>query len=589
MKMDDVKPEAFLEGVRGVGAFTYEEMLDGLGWLGMSDDEVLMSISGVGSLAQGRLVAVKGRAGQVTGLAAKLKTMSTTQLTAMMAAAKAGKGYRDARPAQLRAALPAIVAELARRGVNGKSMGKPSVMNAIIGNAKEMNAKMAALAKARAAAAAKSPMFASALKQAKAKTAAPGTNEAKGIVEVMNAAAKKAMVAKQAEQKAQMLVKAGDKRAAAAQTINALTAAREATILANKAEKTRLTRSLDMTAETLEAQAKFLDGKVAQEAARTGQSMRTTAQAATAHNLRQQAQRLRHQSALVASRPDVPSNAPSQQRIADLANRFNVRTAAWSKFDRKKALVSVLSDLAEDPMAQTKDYDGALAYYGNDDFGRLMADIEFDNYNGAFAGLSQCVHTQMGYVDTLPILADADVALAQGQALARKAYASAVLPAAGLSGLGLHPKLFLESDEKFAARGPKWDSWCATTYAGDQDQINKCQNPGIGCDAIEPWSAAGKLCRGNTDIAGAAAQAGQAVISGKVKPPSLPGVPSGTKPAPQLPTLNPASIQQGLTSQSFQPSSYAQPSAGGIPTYVYAIGGVAVLGAAWMVFAPKRA
>lgn len=542
MKMNNVGPETFLQGV---GQYSYEAMMSTLGWLGMSDEELLMDLAGLAQMPGGQA---------------------------------------------------------------------PGLMTAIVNNAKEMNAKQQALKQARAKAAKASPMAASAIAQAKQRTAAPGTNVAKGVVQTMNVAAKKAVKAKSDEQMAKMLLKENDKRAAAAKAVAAMTAAREAATLANKAEKTRLATGLDMVANTLEAQAKYIDGVVARESGMAGQSMRTTALAATALNLRQQAKKLRNQSSLVAVQPDVPPQAPSAQRIADLANRFNIRTAGRDRFMQKKALVSVLGDLSDDPMAQAPDYNGALAYYGNDDVGRLMADIEFDNQSGAMAGLSRAVNG-LGYTDTLPVYAQADSALQQGVTLAQKAYVTAVLPAAGLGGLGGGLGW-----DVFAAAGAKEskgynENWCRTNvpsgatdsakmYKGD---VEKCLKDAP--LAPPPWSCAGLGFRGVLDAGGVALclakGVGQWVTSGQAgkdigaaqqtfqqtqqtmaqvtgQRPQQP--PADTKP----PMTMPSGVALESRSAATAGGSYS-PARAGIPTYVYGIGAVAVLGAAYLFMMPKRA
>lgn len=524
-------PETFLQGV---GQYSYEAMMGSLGWLGMDTEQMLATLSGL-----------------------------------------------------------------------GQALTQPGgLMTAIVNNATEMDAKMRALASARKQAAKKSPMAAAALAQAQKKTSAPGTNVAKGVVQTMNAAAKKAAKAKRDEQQAKTLIKQNDKRAAAAKAVDALTAAREAATLANRAEKTRLATSLDTVANTLEAQARYLDGIVAREAGMTGQSVRTTALAATALNLRQEAKKLRNRSALVAAQPDVPPQAPTPQRIADLANRFNIRTAGRERFMQNKALVSVLGDLSDDPMAQAPDYNGALAYYGNDDVGRLMADIEFDNRAGAVDGLSRAVNG-LGYTDTLPAYAMASSALAQGQALAQQAYKSAVLPAAGLGGLG--------------ALGSSDDAWCdkaADVWANVTGNKSEAETYRGKCKAIlpifAPWDKLASVPAGlplhfstNPEITrggvGAAIRnlipdAAKAVSEGS----NLVGQVTGGKPA-QLPSavipsaqLPPEVAAQTLPSsrggKTTPAGSYSfSTAAKGLPTYVYAIGGVAVLGAAYLFMMPKRA
>lgn len=290
--------------------------------------------------------------------------------------------------------------------------------------------------------------------------------------------------------------------------------AREAVTEANRAEKTRLARSLDVVAKTLEAQATYIEGIVRQEQQRQGRTARADALMSHAQQLRAQAKLMRNESAVVAQTTDVPASAPSPKRVADVANRFNIRTSRRTQHMN----IAVLGDLAEDPLSQVTDYEGAQMYYGNDVVGRLMADIEFGNAQDANRHLSAAVHG-LGYSDVTPALARAEKMLQAGVLAAHEGYVGAVVPAyvgtergmamrssmLGLAGLGEHPRLFLESEEAFKTRGGKWDQWCRDNYSGDAQK--KCLNPGIACDAIEPWSATGKLCRGITDIGGAIAQA----------------------------------------------------------------------------------
>lgn len=454
MKMNDVvRAETFVQG--GMGRIgNCDDMLHGLSWLGATEADVVTSLNGIGALAQ--------------------------------------------------------------------TTSEPAVLDAIIANAYELQTKTKLVNEARAKLASKDPIFAVKLKTAMAKTGAPGTNEARAVSQEMNAAAKKAMVAKQAEGRARMALAQGDKRGAAADAVVAMTAARDALTMANRAEKTRLTRSLDTVAKTLDAQASYIEGVVRSESARGGRSARADALSAAAQQLRAQATQLRAQSAVVAIAPTVPSNAPTAKRIADVANRFNIRT---NRHNVSRATMSVLSDIAEDPLAQVSDYEGARSYYGNDTVGRLMADIEFSNKQDAVNSLSQSVQG-IGYVETTPAFARAAAALQRGIVIANEGYVGAVMPAfvgterakaaapalRGLAGLGEHPRLFMESDAKWfgvmapdKTRGEKWDRWCRENVS-DAEQQKKCMNPGFACDALEPWSAAGKLCRGITDFGGAVAQ-----------------------------------------------------------------------------------
>ena len=401
-RMEDVRPETFLQGVG-----QYSDVADQLGWLGATDDEVLMGLRGLGVVAQ----------------------------------------------------------------------EQKSVMNSIIANARDMNAKTKMLEAARLKAAQSSPVLAVALAKKKAQTAMPGANETKGVREALNIAAKKAIEAKKEEEAARKLLAQSDKRGAAAKAVNALTKAREATIIANKAEKTRIARALDILANTLKAQADYIDSMIQLQTRHSGPNARTMALSAIAQNVREQIKRIKAQSATVASLPDVPSNAPDVQRIAELANKFNIRTAAESKYDRQRAVISVLSDLSENPMAQVKDYGGAYSYYGQDVAGKMMADMEFGQNAAALRGLAGQVHG-IGYADTTPILASADRTIAQAQALAQRTYAGGVMTAAGLNGLsgGLGSLGDMAADHGWCDRNNS-NAKKGGFPASELDKCKKCPNP----------------------------------------------------------------------------------------------------------------
>lgn len=574
-KMNDVvKPESFLSGA-DAGRSTFDESLAGLSWVSAGPEDILAGLGGIGRLA-------------------------------------------------------------------APGAGIPVAMDAIIANATEMNAKVATVNKERKKEAAKDPIFAVKLKVAIDKTSAPGTNEARGVMQAMDIAAQKAQQAKKEEREAKVLLAQGDRRGAAAKAVSSLSTAREAMTLATKAEKTRLTRSLDKVAKTLEAQANYVEGIIRTETSRGGDTLRANALMSSVQALRAQASKLRAQSAAVATVADVPDNAPTQKRVAELANRFNVRTSRDATDNGvSQATISVLSDIADSALAQARDYDGAVAFYGNDALGRLMADIEFGS-SRAVSSLSRAVGG-MGYVQTLPALAMAEKVLDEGVRAANAAYVEAVIPAftgakggtaqlqsgvaklMGLGGLGLHPRLFLETDERWFGveppaknRGDKWDRWCASTYAGNAAEIQKCQNPKVLCDAIEPWSAAGKLCRGNTDIGGAAAQVFTSIPKiaqdaaktasdinkmTAIIAPSNPAPPTEVKPPIRLPIGRElTSVGAGVGSRFIQqldrqqqqvaqqPPSYYGGEGMGTMTKV-AIGGAALLvgGAAFLWWTGRRA
>lgn len=437
--------------IQGVGQYSFDEMLAGVSWLGATETELLAGLNGVGALAQ---------------------------------------------------------------GADQQFIAPQSVMNAIIKNAKEMQDKQNFLANARMRVAKSDPEFAMKLNAVMQKTAAPGTNVAAGVVQTAIAAAKKATVAKDEEKDARALLKSGDKRGAAAMAVKAMQTARDALILSTKAEKTRLAVSLDSVAGTLESQAKYIEAVTEAERIARGSTSRTDSLTAAALSLRDQASKLRAQSAVVAATPDVPPTAPTNQRIAEVANKFNLRSAGRRQEEHSREVVSVLADLSNSALAQVKDYSGALTFYGNDGAGRVMADIEFDNMTAALQGLAQAVHG-VGYVDTLPVFARADRALAMGVKAAQQGYVNAVLP----TYMGSNPTLS-QVQAKAAQLGglnlaglggtqEEWSGWCdrqvnsgrpgsepiTAAYKGD---VNMCKKWGIFYS--EPWSCKGIWERGGMDI-----------------------------------------------------------------------------------------
>lgn len=462
--------------LQGVGQYSYEDMLHGLSWLGATEQDILSTLNGVGQVAA----------------------------------------------------------------------AQKSVMNSIIANAQEIDNKAITVAKARMDAAKKDPVFAMRLNAAMQKTAAPGTSVARAVISASNQAATKAIVAKKDAAQAKQLLMQNDTRAAAAKAINALTNAREAAIISNRAEKTRLTTALDSVAATLEAQAQYVEGVAMTSAQRAGPTQGMDKLRAQGEELRAMSKKLKAQSAVIAASPDVPSDAPSPARIAEVANKFNIRTAAGVSNRTPRAVISVLSDFSDSALAQVKDREGAMKYYGDDVVGSLMCDMEFGNKESALKGLARGVHG-LGLTDIVPALRRGDEVLAEGVRAAQRGYVNVVIPAfvgntraaqpvqqkaAQLAGLAGHPCLFLEDASKCATRVAKWDSACAEMYAGNAEEIRKCQNPGIACDAIEPWAVAGKLCRGNTDVAGAFAQVGKDIATGKAKLPDIGSSTPSSQPPP---------------------------------------------------------
>ena len=191
-------------------------------------------------------------------------------------------------------------------------------------------------------------------------TAAPGSNVQRGIISALQSAAKDAAVAEKKRAQAKKLLAQGDKRGAAAASVQYLTAARTAVIKATKAEKTKAAVNLDIMAKRLDEA-----GKKAQSAAdimmrRTGPTPETDRLRAVANQMAENVKKLKAQSATIQNAPDAPEGLPTPQRIAEVANKFNIRSTMKSGVANKAALVSVLADSMDSALAQTDDFDGAL-------------------------------------------------------------------------------------------------------------------------------------------------------------------------------------------------------------------------------------
>ena len=259
----------------------------------------------------------------------------------------------------------------------------------IVKTAKIQRSQLAAQKRGKIASASRSPTEALRLAARAKKTAAPGSNVQNGIFQAMQSASKDAMVAIKKREEAKKLLAQGDKRAAAAASVQYLTAARKAVTSATRADKTKTAVNLDIMAKTLDEA-----GKKAQSAAqimirKTGQTPETDRLMAVANQMADNVKKLRSQSAAVQATPDEPEGLPSPQRIAEVANKFNIRTSMKNGWAGERAMVSVLSDAMDSALAQATDYDGAVSYYGGDMMGRLAADIEYGNYDGVLNGLGE--------------------------------------------------------------------------------------------------------------------------------------------------------------------------------------------------------
>lgn len=409
----------------GLGSAGEVDELDALGWLGGDVEEALMSSEGMSA----DLGAVQANARRA------LRPVRRTRNPNLSIPSAPAEGSSIFAPAE--ALVAAATARKPAPAANG-GFGNGLLSRIVAADASlKTRVKMQQAAKRKAAQ--KSPIVAMKLAAKAQKTSAPGASVARGVINAMAQAAKNAKLSASYRAKALAAMKHNDKRLAAAYTVKHLELARTAATQAQKAEKTRLAISADTYAKTFEKQADTLReaaAKVSRGGINGGQVAKLTAQA---DQLAENAKKLRAASARTAELPDTPAGLPTPQRIADIANKFNVRTSFRRGFDSKRALISVLGEAYDAPLAQADDYEGALGYYGGDLMGRLAADIEYGNYSAAVStlyGLDSDLGEGWDIVGKLKSAGDAiKGTIEKAKTVADKAYKSVVKPVADKLGL----------------------------------------------------------------------------------------------------------------------------------------------------------
>ena len=322
---------------------------------------------------------------------------------------------------------------IAKRKSNAKATPQGLMSRIIAADAAlKKRVKMNLAAKGKVAAS--SPTAAIKLAQQAQKSKQPGTSVARAVVGSYNTAAKYAKLAKKYKGQATLAMRRNDKRLAAAYTVKALEYARKAGITANKGEKTRLAVGLDRYAKVFSAQAGVLRNAASRMASGTnaGKSAQLLAQAAA---LEANAKKLRTQGANVQAQPDEPKGLPTPQRIAEVANKFNVRTSFKNKAQDRRALISVLGEAYDAPLAQADDFEGALGYYGADSLGRLAASIEFGQYSQADAILQGLGEDLGAWYDNLPGAGKAKELLNKAKDLGKKIDKNIIQPVARATGI----------------------------------------------------------------------------------------------------------------------------------------------------------
>jgi len=462
-----------------------------------------------------------------------------------------------------------------------------SAMDAIIKTSSDVTAKFAQL-QGRAS---------------QARASAPGTNEVRGVAATFQDAAKRATAAKKSEAMAKALAAQGDKRAAAQKAIAALQQARDAIILANKAEKTRLTRALDVMAKQLDSQAEYLKNMADMEGNYRGPTLAAMQKQATAKQLQSEARELRKKSATVAALPAVPPKAPTDAKIAEVASKFNIRTAGDMAEEQRKANSSVLSDLAASPLAQVRDYEGAWQYYGANDLGKLMADLEF--YSASMpAALQGAVHG-VSDATSIAIMADANAAFERARVLSRQQVERGLIPAgAVLSGLSSGALGQAASTEgcglfDFDCHRRKYEAWCeAHVLIGDTDaaqqygkDVGKCKTY---IPASPPWTTTGIFVRGGSpslahifkSVSSGAQVVAQNLPQAQVKTPAQPQAEALAAQAKLQAQIDAAAKGPSLADQfkTAAGSAYTTGTAAAakVPAYVWGLGAAALLGGVYL-------
>jgi hypothetical protein len=210
----------------------------------------------------------------------------------------------------------------------------------------------------------------------------PGTNVLKGIQQAATKGAALDKKAAQLKAKAVLDLKKNDKRAAGMTAVKALQTARKAEELKFSAAKTATVLAAESQAAKIQQTANKAKAEAEKRAAMTGESSATVALRAQAKQLSDEAAKLRTKAAVTAAAKPPPSKIPSNARIAEVAAKFGVRTRRSEAISRQDDMIllatlqNVSEEMSFDSAFGGVGYLGALAEYGNDELGRLMAAAE---------------------------------------------------------------------------------------------------------------------------------------------------------------------------------------------------------------------
>lgn len=534
---------------------------------------------------------------------AQLSTMNDIEIKRLNAALTQRQGYKDLRPQEVQKYAPLIKLEFAKRVAAENKFereraararakaGRPApaapmraapppavnegVLRSIIKTAEDLrvtirNANALKLEQAR-----KSPLKAVQLRDAMKRKLQPGTNTQTAYTKAMFDAALMARRALFYRSQAAKALAGGDKNKAAEHTIKYMTEGRKAQNLALSAEKTKQAMAADKLAKTAEAQAEFLSNAAKNIVAQRGPTPQADKLRAQAQVAQENANKMKAVAATIAAQPKVAPTAPSEKKIASLANKYNIRMAG--KGGSSRALLTVLDGFAEDALAQADDYEAALSYYGGDTAGKVMADIEYGNLSGFLHGMA--VLDGFGQATAPAAGGEAAAAPASNDPFASIFGALKSTGDAIMGAVGLAQKVGKAVDDTGKAFGVK-------------------PPPATKPPAVT--ATKGASAKGGMDAAQSRLTAATAQTAAKGPPKggsmSMSNKPAlGTKQEPSKPPAQQAatqapSQQAAAASQSPAQQSAVMTSGGGFPVVPVAIAAVVVVGgAAWFFLRKKPA
>lgn len=321
----------------------------------------------------------------------------------------------------------------------------------------------------------------------------PGTNIMRGVAQASAQAQKAAAQAKALKDKAIKAIKANDRRTAGIAAVQALQATRKAAELGNSAAKTKAVLAKEAQAAQLEKSAATITAQAQAQANMTGENGGTMARRAQAQAMAKQAEKLRGEAAVIAVRRPPLWMLPSNERIAEVAAQFDVRTRRVQAISREDdaLLLATLQGLESDQAGGSVYSEmNAAAAYGVDGVGRLMGAAERGDVP-LFVSTLQGLSNLGAFWNTLPEGSYCPVAYSKGE------------------------------DKGWLGRREQnltcYTEWCnRVVRPKSEDEFKKCATESY---LGEPWNTVGAAARGmNVDWLAAVMDTGKAVMSGQPKP-----------------------------------------------------------------------